>query len=211
MAGSALIAGPVGAQHVHGVIELGVVVEDQAFSVSLRAPLADVIGFEHAPEDDAQAERVSAAVALLTDASAMFGLPEAAGCELQGVSIDGPDFIRDSIAADEHHDHDDGNGHDDDHDHEHESDHDHDGDHDHGADDAHDDHDHDGESHGSHADIDAEYLWECATPSALGTLEIPFVEQFQGLEEIQVQILSGSETRYFETDGQVDSIVISER
>ena len=42
----------VQAQHVHGVVQLGVVVEGDVVAVSLEAPLSDVVGFEHAPNND---------------------------------------------------------------------------------------------------------------------------------------------------------------
>ena len=70
----------VAAQHVHGVIELGIVVEGNMVAVSLHAPLSDVVGFEHAPENDEQLELVRQAAAMLSNPDAMFGLADSASC-----------------------------------------------------------------------------------------------------------------------------------
>ena len=183
------------AQHVHGVIELGIVVDEGALAVSLHAPLSDVVGFEHAPQNDEQAELVRRAAALLADPDAMFGLPDAANCRSAEVSVDGPDFLDRGAQAgdietsshDDHHDsHDDDHDHDgDDHDHHHE-DHDHDG----------DDHDHSDHDHGEeHAEVVANYEWACGDPSNLEAVELRFVDGFAGVETIDVQVLTSTGAR----------------
>ena len=124
------------AQHVHGVIELGVVVEDGTVAVSLNAPLSDVVGFEHAPESDEQLELIRQAAAMLSNPNAMFGLADSASCTISGMSIDGPEYVRqhladDAGAAESGHDHDEheeaaGHEHDEHDEHEEAAGHDHD-------------------------------------------------------------------------------------
>lgn len=128
MIGAGTVAGLLGlvvantslAQHVHGEIELGIVVEENTVSVSVHAPLSDVLGFEHAAENEDQAERIHEAADLIRSADRMFGLPEVAGCDIQDVDLDGPDYL---FADDDGHDA--GHAHESDHD-------DHGGDHSHG-------------------------------------------------------------------------------
>ncbi|MEM6513837.1 MAG: DUF2796 domain-containing protein, partial [Pseudomonadota bacterium] len=115
------------AQHVHGVIDLGVVVEGNTLSVTVDAPLSDVVGFEHAPDNDAQNAELKRVAAILADADAMFGVPAAAGCAIADTAIIAPTYLDSMITAAA------------DHDHEHdEHEHDHDG------------HDHDKHDHGEH-------------------------------------------------------------
>ena len=158
-------AGALG-QHVHGVIELGVVVEGSTVAVSLDAPLSDVVGFEHAPENDEQLELIRQAAALLSNQDAMFGLPDSASCTISDTSIDGPAYVLEHLAEDAAgavlSDHDDHDGHEEsaEHDHdEHEESavHDHD-EHEEAADHDHDEHEeaagHDHDEHEESADHD---------------------------------------------------------
>ena len=69
-------ASQAAAQHVHGVIELGVVVDGDALAISLHAPLSDVVGFEHAPNSDEQRAAIEKAASLLSDPEQMFGIPD---------------------------------------------------------------------------------------------------------------------------------------
>lgn len=208
------------AQHVHGVIELGVVVEGDTVAVSLNAPLSDVVGFEHAPQSDEQVELVQRAAAVLSDPDAMFGLAAAASCRSSGVSVDGPAYL----AADAEHtgatSHDDDHHHDEDsdhHDHEESGDHDHGDEHDdhddhHGDSDHHDhedsgDHDHDHEE--QHAEVNASYEWTCDVVSNLDALELRFIDGFAGVEEIEVQILTSSGARVLTAGRDTESVSLA--
>ena len=175
------------AQHVHGVIELGVVVEGDTVAVSLRAPLDDVVGFEHAPESDEQRERIRQAAAMLSNADAMFGLAGSASCSISDTSVDGPAYVTEHLAGGEagsagshdghHHD----AGHDD-------SDH------------------HDSEEH---SEINAGYEWECGNVSALDALALRFTESFVGVETIEIQILTSAGARVITADGRTASVSLT--
>ena len=96
---------PAYAQHVHGAIELGIVVENDELFATVHAPMNDVVGFEYEPRTDEQRERVERAAELLANADAMIGTPEAAACKAESVMLEAPDFIvqhTDESEADEH-------------------------------------------------------------------------------------------------------------
>ena len=202
---------PVGAlaQHVHGVVELGVVVEGGTVAVSLNAPLSDVVGFEHAPESDEQLELVREAAAALSDADAMFGLADSANCRISDISIDGPPYVMEHLAedhpaaADGDHDHDDahdsrgaGSTHD-----EHAESH------------GHDEHSEpDGHGHDDseqHAEVNANYEWVCGNPSALDSLALRFAEGFAGVETIEIQILTSAGAYVTTAEGGAKSVSLS--
>lgn len=212
----------VPAQHVHGVIELGIVVEGDTVAVSLRAPLDDVVGFEHAPESDEQRERIRQAAAMLSNADAMFGLAGSASCSTSDTSVDGPAYVTEHFAEGEagsagshdghHHDadHDDSEHHDSEH---HDSDH-HDSDHhdaDHGDSGHHDADHHDAEHHDSeqHSEVNASYEWACGNVSALDSLALRFTEGFAGVETIEIQILTPAGAQVITAQGRAASVSLT--
>ena len=194
------------AQHVHGVIELGVVVEGGTVAVSLDAPLSDVVGFEHAPESDEQLELIRQAAATLGNADAMFGLPDSAGCTISDTSIDGPAYVLEHLADDDagdvlsdhdHDEHEETGGHDHD-EHEESADHDHD------EHEESDEHDH-GDSE-QHSEVSANYEWTCGNASDLESLALRFTESFAGVETIEVQILTAAGAQVLTLEGRPGSV-----
>ena len=177
------------AQHVHGVVDLGIVVEDDTVAVSLSAPLSDVVGFEHEPKNDEQAKLVQNAAAMLSDPEAMFGLARSANCDFSDMAIDGPAYVLKHLAqaGDAQAGHDD---HDDHHDH----------DEDHGK------HDHD---HEEHAEVNASYGWNCSNASGLDTLDLRFTQSFASVETIKIQILTSAGAQVLTKEGRVGSVSLS--
>ena len=221
----------VHAQHVHGVIELGVVVEGGTVALSLNAPLSDVVGFEHAPENDEQLELIRQAAALLSNPDAMFGLPDSASCTSSDTSIDGPAYVLEHLAEDaagavlsDHDEHEESAGHDHD-EHEESAAHDHDDEHDESA--AHDhhdeheesaDHDHDGHEESAdhehddaeqHSEVNANYEWECGNASDFDSLALRFTESFAGVETIEIQILTAAGAQVLTLEGRATSVSLS--
>lgn len=66
--------------HEHGVSTLKVAQENQILLFELEAPGNDIVGFEHAPENDAQRSAVEAALSQFKQPEAIFILPAAAQC-----------------------------------------------------------------------------------------------------------------------------------
>ena len=173
---------PVFAQHVHGVIEVGVVLEGNTLGVSLRAPLSDLVGFERVAENDSEAERLQEAARMVQQADRMFGIPGVAGCELDDMTIEAPDYM-DIGANDDEHD----AGH-------------------------HSDRENsETESGGhSHKDIDVQYVWKCDSPNQIRGLEPRFIDGFHNVETINIQLITPSGMRVLEGDNTLDSIELLE-
>ena len=199
----------VAAQHVHGVIELGIVVEGDTVAVSLHAPLSDVVGFEHAPENDEQLELVRQAAAMLSNAGAMFGLADSADCRISHTAVDGPPYVTQHFGEDDAGTAESGDGHHDTHD-------------SHGSETGHDDHadsadhddrgdhnDHDDHDSEQHGEINASYEWECGNVSALESLALRFTEGFAGVETIEIQILTPAGARVVTAEGRAASVSLS--
>ena len=193
----------VAAQHVHGVIELGIVVEGDTVAVSLQAPLSDVVGFEHAPENEEQLELVRQAAAMLSNAGAMFGLADSADCRISHTAVDGPAYVTQHFAEDDAGSAESGHDHHDTHESQGgEADHD-----DHADSADHDDQeDHDSEQH---EEINASYEWECGNTAALESLALRFTEGFAGVETIGIQILTSAGARVITAEGRAASVSLS--
>lgn len=84
LAWPALAASP----HQHGVARLDVGVESGRVTLELEMPLDNAVGFERAPRDDAERQRLDAALARLRDGAALFGIDPSAGCTLAAAEAD---------------------------------------------------------------------------------------------------------------------------
>ena len=93
--------------HEHGTSTLNIAFDGGTLMMELEAPGADIVGFEHAAETDADKAAIEAAEAVLADPATLFVLPAAAGCTLASA---------DAHLAGEDHDHDHGHSHDHGHD-----------------------------------------------------------------------------------------------
>ncbi len=156
--------------HVHGIAHLNVALEGKNLYMEFVSPAANIVGFEHAPKTQAERDAVEAARNTLKNAEAVFKLPPAAGARL--VDAD----VASTAERDEHHDGE--HAHDDEKHHDEAA----------GKDHAHHDADeHKGETH---SDFKAVYRFSCQNPDKLDTIEVRLFEQFPGIEEIDVQILT---------------------
>jgi hypothetical protein len=83
LAGAALAA----PAHEHGVARLDIAVDPGRVTLDLDSPLDNLLGFEHAPRNDAESAKVKAALARLRAAEALFHIDAGAGCKLAGVDL----------------------------------------------------------------------------------------------------------------------------
>lgn len=146
--------------HVHGSAQMDVVQEGATVFVSLISPLADIIGFEHAPETEAQKQTMRSVYSLL-QTQAMVTM-SGQGCALTDSDIDLP-------GADETHD---------DHDHDQE-----------GHDEHDDDNDHEGhDDHETHSELSLTLTFQCDAPPT--GLTVNLFTHFPSVETITLNWIS---------------------
>jgi len=184
--------------HEHGRGMLDIVAEGEELVVEFRIPAANVVGFEHAPRDDAEREAVRKASETFRDPASVLALPAEAECEVEEAEAG---IV--GMGAEGHDDH--GHGaHDHDHDvNEHakeaHEDHDHakaggeDHDHDHSKE-KHDGHDgHSAHSDGeAHSELRTTYHFHCHAPERLVRIEVGVFEHLRDAEEIDVRVVTAT-------------------
>ena len=156
--------------HEHGVGALNIAFDGNRIAIELRAPGADIVGFEHAAKSAEDRAAIESAVATLARPLALFTLPDAAQCAVTEA--------RAALEGEDEHD-----GHD----------------HDHAAKDDHD-HDHDHADEAAHSEFHAEYLLTCADPGAVTRIDFGYFASFPNARELEVQIVSASGARGFEVE-----------
>ena len=142
--------------HEHGAAELTVALDGRELVIELISPLDNLVGFEHAPANDAQRSALAEAGRLLRDADAMFALPAAAACRFEHADIESPwPMDAPPPAAGQA-------GH------------------------AHAQRAHGDRAHGDHEEVVATYRFTCAQPTALNQLEVRAFAHFPRLRELRV-------------------------
>ena len=171
--------------HEHGHGTLDIVVEGEELVIELRIPAVNVVGFEHAPKDDAEREAVRQALVPFGDATSMFVLSAEADCEVEEAEA----AISSMEHEDEHEGEDEGHGDGDGHDHEkdgHETDE--------HAKDEHEEHAEDGSDSDAeaHSELRATYHFHCHAPERLGEIDVRAFEHLRDAEEIDVRVVTPS-------------------
>ncbi|EKM29443.1 hypothetical protein VCHENC02_4743 [Vibrio harveyi] len=160
--------------HVHGHVEFNIAQDGKDLLIEITSPGADVVGFEHAPENAEQENALNNAIAALKDTNKLFAINQQAKCVIEDVHV-AHTLGEESHEGHDHHDH---GGHDHDkHDHE---GHDHEG-HD------HDKHDHE---HGGHGEFTVEYRYHCDSVADLNSIDTTWFKQFPATESISVNLFT---------------------
>ncbi len=147
--------------HEHGVGQLSLAVEGNVVEIEITAPGADIVGFEHAAETEADRATLAAAAARLKDGASLFRFPPNAGCRLEDAEVH-------SALLDDTHDHEKG--------HDHEKKHDHDKGHAHEAE--------------GHAEFRAHYHFRCADPAALSHIDLGYFAAFPAARELEARTIT---------------------
>ena len=175
--------------HEHGRGMLDIVAEGEELVVEFRIPAANVVGFEHAPRDDAEHEAVRKAAETFRNPASVLVLPAEAECEVEEAEAG---IV--GMGAEEH---DEGHAHEG-------EDHDHDGD-DHAKEEHEEeegeDHDHAKEEHDensmdsdgeAHSELRATYHFHCHAPERLVRIEVHVFEHLRDAEEIDVRVVTAT-------------------
>ncbi|EGQ8177079.1 TPA: DUF2796 domain-containing protein [Vibrio parahaemolyticus] len=159
--------------HVHGHVEFNIAQDGSDLLLEITAPGADVVGFEHAPENAEQEKTLQHAVATLEDSNALFAINPQAQCEIEEVHVEH------SLGGQhEEHEHQDHEGHD----------HDEHAHHDHDGHDGHDGHDH--SEHSDHGEFTVQYRFHCAQVGELSHIQTDWFNQFPSTESVNVNLFT---------------------
>ncbi|HGY9613891.1 DUF2796 domain-containing protein [Vibrio harveyi] len=183
--------------HVHGHVEFNIAQDGKDLLIEITSPGADVVGFEHAPENAEQENALNNAIAALKDTNKLFAINQQAKCVIEDVHV-AHTLGEESHEGHDHHDHEghdhdkhDHEGHDHDkHDHDHDKhkDHDeHDDHHDHDGHEHHEGHDHE---HGGHGEFTVEYRYHCDSVADLNSIDTTWFKQFPATESISVNLFT---------------------
>ncbi len=161
--------------HVHGHVEFNIAQDGSDLLLEITAPGADVVGFEHAPENAEQEKTLQHAIATLEDSNALFAINPQAQCEIEEVHVE--HSLGGQHEEHEHHDHE---GHD----------------HDEHAHHDHDKHEHDGHEghahseHSDHGEFTVQYRFHCAQVDELSRIQTDWFNQFPSTESVNVNLFT---------------------
>ncbi|EID7760804.1 TPA: DUF2796 domain-containing protein [Vibrio parahaemolyticus] len=161
--------------HVHGHVEFNIAQDGSDLLLEITAPGADVVGFEHAPENAEQEKTLQHAIATLEDSNALFAINPQAQCEIEEVHVE--HSLGGQHEEHEHHDHEG-------HDHDEQAHHDHDK-HEH---DGHEGHDH--SEHSDHGEFTVQYRFHCAQVGELSRIQTDWFNQFPSTESVNVNLFT---------------------
>lgn len=170
--------------HVHGVSILNIAVEGNQMVAEFISPAVNIVGFEHAPENDEQRQAVQQAAADLERGGDWLALPEAANCRLAETGVESELLAEGSAGHEDAHDDEDDHAHADEHGHDEE---------DHGDEEGHghdDEAAHEHEDGETHSEFHVSYEFTCGDASKIETVEVRLFEKFPGIEEIEFQAVS---------------------
>ncbi len=168
------VTGAVGSEtrqhgsHLHGVGQLNIALDGNKLFFELESPAANIVGFEHAPENEKQSHEVHEAVELLEKGETLFVLTPEAKCSLLEAHVES------DLLGEDHDGQEPQQG-------EHEAEH-------HEHKEAHSEKAH--AEHSAHSDFEASYLFECASPDSLKNIDVKLFSHFPGFEELEVQMLT---------------------
>ncbi len=168
--------------HVHGHVEFNIAQDGKDLLIEITAPGADVVGFEHAPENSQQEQALKQAVAALKESGKLFTINQQAKCVTEDV------HVAHTLGQDGHEEHDL-----DKHDHQ---DHDHDkhahDTHDHDKHDSHEGHEHEehDHDHDGHGEFSAQYRFHCDAVSKLSSIDTTWFKQFPVTESVSVNLFT---------------------
>lgn len=158
--------------HVHGAWELFAALDEKQLSITVKAPLIDIIGFEHTPSTTEERIAIREMQGRLAEPQAFFELDKSAQCTLtESVEIKLPKAFEDANAEDDANDSHQPGKHDGKHTHKHEQ----------AATNS--------EQYLHTSDVEASYVFECRAPKKLQTITPTAFDIFPSIERIDAVFL----------------------
>ena len=88
--------------HVHGISRMNLVLDQHELHIELSGPMANLVGFEHAPKDADQRMAIMQARKTLTNTGQLFTPSAEAHCTTEKTQVDSPLFAQAEHQAEEH-------------------------------------------------------------------------------------------------------------
>nr|WP_158217327.1 DUF2796 domain-containing protein [Microbulbifer agarilyticus] len=160
------------AAHVHGEAQLTVAVGENALHIEFESPGANLVGFEHAPQNQQQVQALKLASKNLAAPSNLLRF-RGTVCRLQDVDVEAP--YAEAAPQHAHHAHEDDHGR-------------------HSEHSNHTEHSHDAEHshHSEHASFRASYIYRCDNLSGLDGIDVRLFARFPDIHKIQAQWLTAT-------------------
>ncbi|MCB1831252.1 MAG: DUF2796 domain-containing protein [Chromatiaceae bacterium] len=76
--------------HIHGEAHLLIALEGSSLQIEFLSPAMNIVGFEHRPQNETQAQSIESAVATLNQPNLLFKLPSTAQCNPVVVEVEPP-------------------------------------------------------------------------------------------------------------------------
>lgn len=146
--------------HSHGTATGNLSLDQGDLRLELEIPGINLVGFEHAPNNDEQTAALDSTERFLRSAD-WLAADSRGGCEIASISAHSHGFGEDDANQADSHEHDHDQGH---------------------------DHHHDGGT--EHAEFHLVVTMECATPDRLGWIDLRLFENFPGNEEMVINVLT---------------------
>jgi hypothetical protein len=181
--------------HVHGSVEMNIAQDGHDLLIEVTSPGMDIVGFEHAPESEAEKQKVAAAIKTLNSPNQLITINSSADCSVETVNV----HSHGENAEDGHHDHEE-------HAHEHHDDEHEAKEHDH---EAHEEHEHEGHDHSEHAghkDYTIEYAYHCEQVEKLESLSTTWFKEFPTVQQIHVNVFTDSQQAAVELKAEQPSV-----
>lgn len=163
--------------HVHGQASGSLALDQGRVYLELEIPGANLVGFEHPPRNDDQADALTKVIEALENGQWLMADP-GGQCQMGEITVSTRGFGHSSAGR---HDHDDDHGHDHHHGHDHKHEkkdkqhHDHE---------SHEHHDHD------HAEFHVRARLDCQSPGQLRWLDLGLFDDYPGNERMTIDVLT---------------------
>lgn len=188
-----MTGGPLGVDgaHEHGVVRMGLVVEDGRVAMDLQIPGYALFGFEHTPASDAEWSAVESALSRLNDGvGRVVAFPAEASCRLESFEQSGApsrhgsgetvrDGVEDHDTGDTSHDREASHGQEGQHSHDHGEDEDH----------AHDEETGPGSDH-DHSEVEVSAVFTCAQTLSGRTGSLRLTEIVDDVPQVDLTVLT---------------------
>ncbi len=162
--------------HVHGHASLNLAISGNELLIELNSPAMNLIGFEHQSSSEQDKITLQRAVNVLRNPSQWLKANRAASCQLLKMDLDS------KLLNDERHEEGHSENHQDEHEGQHEDDH------------AHSEYHDENENQEIHADFNLVLQYHCNYPARLHSVDLAgLFKSFRGMEEIEVQWITGSQ------------------